>query len=115
MVISGHGKNCVGTAGFVPGHATVIADNDCVVFGSEVVDNLFENCNANILASGGNLIAHDNRFYTPNANASADCDCCGVRPIKDLPRGLEDRSTSSLLPSGDTIIAWGRGKLFGGQ
>jgi hypothetical protein len=105
----------VGSAGFVPGHATEIADNDCVVFGSEVVDSLFENCNANILASGGNIIAHDNRFYTPNANASADCDCCGVRPIKDLPKGLEDRSTSSLLPSGDTIITWGRGKLFGGQ
>ena len=56
----------------------------------------------------------NNRFYTPKGNASATCDCCGLRPLKDLPKGLEDNFTRSLLPDGDTIIQWGRDKLFGG-
>lgn len=45
------------------------------------------------------------------ANASATCDCCGLRPLAELPAGLETNFSSSLLPNGDTLIAWGREKL----
>ena len=114
VVIAVHGQNCVGAASFVPGHATQIYDNDCVVYGNEKVDDLFENCNSDVLKSGGNLHGYNNRFYTELGNASAKCDCCGLRPLAMLEKGLEDNSTASLLPTGDQIIAWGRSKLFGG-
>ena len=53
----------------------------------------------------------NNTFYTKNANASATCDCCGLRPLSALPAGLEDGYASLLLPTDDQIIAWGREKL----
>ncbi len=111
MVIAAHGQNCLGTASFVAGHATQIFDNDCVVFGSERVDDLFENCDNN-LAPNAPVQGFNNRFYTPKGNASATCDCCGLRPLAMLPKGLEDNFTSSMLPSGDEIIAMGRQKLL---
>ena len=141
MIVGVNGQNCVGTASFVPGHATQIYDNDCIVYHTEKVDDLFENCNSGMDPTA---IIHgfNNRFYTPQANgesgtaypflslpphpsptctpththalsASASCDCCGTRPLKDLPKGLEDNFTSSFLPDGETIIEWGRQKLFG--
>ena len=82
------------------------------MYGTERVDALFENCDADVLAAGGNLRGYNNRYYTPLANASANCDCCGLRPLGMLPKGLADNFTSSPLPSGDTIIAWGRAKLL---
>lgn len=110
MVIARHGQNCLGTASFVAGHATQIYDNDCVVYGTERVDDLFENCNTP--GAGQAMVrGFNNRFYTPNANASATCDCCGLRPLAMLPKGLEDNFTSSFLPSAATVIAWGRAKL----
>jgi len=113
VIIATNGQSCIGTAAFVPGHATQYHDNDCVVM-HENVDSLFENCDADVLKAGGNLRGWNNRYYTPLANASATCDCCGTRPLAMLPPGLEDNFTSSLLPPGATIIQWGRDKLFGG-
>jgi hypothetical protein len=133
----------VGTAAFVAGHATEIYDNDCVVFGTERVDDLvrrelaagvpcssrqllptrysplpspapppqFENCNSDLGPGMAPIYGHDNRFYTPQANASATCDCCGLRPLAMLPKGLENNFSSSVLPSAATIINWGRDKL----
>ena len=114
MVVALHGQNCLGTAAFVSGHETVLYDNDCIVYGTERVDDLFENCNSNLGPGMAPVHGYNNRFYTEKANASANCDCCGLRPLRDLPLGLEDNFTSSLLPDGGTIIAWGRNKLFGG-
>jgi len=95
----------------VAGHEDQYYNNSCVVYGTERVDDLFENCNAP--APGQAMLrGHDNRYYTPNANASATCDCCGLRPLAMLPAGLEDNFTSSLLPTGDAIIAWAREKLL---
>ena len=54
---------------------------------------------------------YSNRFYTLHANASATCDCCGLRPLAMLPAGLEDNFSSSFLPTAATIINWGRDKL----
>jgi len=111
VVIAVNGQNCLGTASFVAGHATVIANNSCVVYGKERVDDLFENCDGPSLAPNVPIVGRDNRFYTPNANASATCDCCGERPLRDLPPGLEDNFQLFHLPTGDEIIAWGREKL----
>lgn len=110
VVVAASGQNCVGTASFVPGHATQIFDNDCIVVGTERVDDLFENCNPPS-AGQENIVGFNNRFYTQHANASATCDCCGERPLAMLPKGLEDNFTSSFLPSAATIIAMGRAKL----
>lgn len=113
VIVAINGQNCVGAAAFVPGHATHIFENDCIVFHTERVDDLFENCNPGMDPTAI-LHGYNNRFYTPLGNASATCDHGGLRPLKDLPPGLEDNFTSSLLPDGDTIIQWGRDKLFGG-
>ena len=112
VVVAVHGQNCVGTASFVKGHATMIYNNTCIVYGTERVEDLFENCDGPSLAPNVPLIGYNNRYYTEKANASATCDCCGLRPLKDLPPGLDDNFKSSLLPSGDEIIVWGREKLL---
>lgn len=113
VVVARSGQNCIGTASFVD---AVVADkyydNDCIVFGTERVDDLFENCDSDVLKNGGNVQGFNNRYYTKLGNASANCDCCGLRPLHMLPKGLADNATTSLLPSGDTIIAWGRAKLL---
>lgn len=113
IVVAVNGQNCVGSAAYVPGHATQIYDNDCIVYKTERVDDLFENCNTPIAPLAA-IRGYNNRFYTEKGNASATCDCCGLRPLKDLPKGLEDNFTASLLPTGDAIIAMGRSKLFVG-
>jgi hypothetical protein len=101
----------LGTASFVAGHATQIFDNDCAVWGTERVDDLFENCQGLDPEKSAPIQAYSNRFYTPNANASASCDCCGLRPLALLEHGIERNSTSHHLPSPNTIIKWGRDKL----
>jgi hypothetical protein len=112
VVIARSGQNCIGTAAFVPGHADMYFDNDCVVYGKERVDDLFENCDPPPYdPPQANLIGYNNRFYTPNANASATCDCCGERPLSQLPSGLETNFTSSPIPDGNIMIGWGRAKL----
>ena len=75
-----------------------------------VYSPLTQNCDPPS-ADQEDIRGYNNRFYTANANASATCDCCGLRPLAMLPKGLEDNFTSSKLPSADTIIAWGRSKL----
>ena len=97
-----HGQNCLGTASFVAGHATSIFDNDCVVYGTERVDDLFENCDGDNLKPNVPINGYDNRFYTQNANASATCDCCGLRPLagQAWAVGIETNATSLGLPSG---------------
>jgi len=112
VVVATQGQNCVGTASFVAGHATEIYNNSCIVYGTERVDDLFENCDKD-LAPQVPIHGYNNRFYTEKGNASATCDCCGLRPLKDLPKGLEDNFSAFTLPDGETIIAWGREKLFG--
>ena len=114
VVVAVHGQNCLGTAAFVAGHATELHNNSCIVYGTERVDDLFENCNTDLAPAKAPVHGYNNRFYTELGNASATCDCCGLRPLKDLPPGLEDNFQALLLPSGDDIIAWGREKLFGG-
>ena len=135
VVIALHGQNCIGTASFVFGHEDLYFDNDCVVYGKERVDDLFEvrcdpagepfmsmpplnftrpptqNCNKD-LAPNAALHGFNNRYYTPLANATATCDCCGERPLAQLPPGLADNYTSSGLPTAETIISWGRAKLL---
>ena len=113
VVIALRGQNCIGTTVFVAGHADQYYDNDCVVYGTERVDDLFANCyGKESLLPNVPLIGYNNRYYTPKANASANCDCCGLQPLALLPPGLADNFTSSLLPSPATIIAWGRIKLL---
>jgi hypothetical protein len=114
VVVAVHGQNCLGTASFVAGHATSIYENDCIVYGTERVDDLFENCDGAGLAPQVPVNGYNNRFYTKNANASATCDCCGLRPITGAwAQGIETNASAFALPSGDTIMAWGREKLFG--
>ena len=114
VVIAVHGQNCVGTASFIAGHATSLYENDCVVYGTERVDDLFENCDKD-LAPQVPMNGYNNRFYTALGNASATCDCCGLRPLagQAWAVGIETNASAFTLPSGDTIIAWGRNKLFG--
>jgi hypothetical protein len=111
VVVALHGQNCLGTAAFVSGHETVLYDNDCIVYGTERVDDLFENCNSNLGPGMAPVHGYNNRFYTAKANASATCDCCGLRPLAMLPAGLEDGFTASGLPTAAQIIAMGRLKL----
>ena len=113
VVIAVHGQNCVGTASFIAGHATSLYENDCVVYGTERVDDLFENCDKD-LAPQVPMNGYNNRFYTPLANASATCDCCGTVSLAQLQAinpTLEANATSSGLPSADTVVAWARDKL----
>jgi hypothetical protein len=92
-------------------YADTYTDNDCIVYGTERVDDLFENCDTP--APGQQmLIGANNRFYTPAANASATCDCCGLRPLAQLPAGLEKNFTSSTIPPAPTVIAMARVKLI---
>lgn len=112
VVVAINGQNCIGTAAFAsPEAADQYFDNDCLVYGTERVDDLFENCDPD-LAPNAPLVGYNNRYYTEKANASATCDCCGLRPLRDLPAGLATNFTSSLLPTGDAIIAMGRAKLL---
>ncbi len=111
VVIARRGQNCLGTASFVSGHATQVFDNDCAVWGTERVDDLFENCQGLDPSTRAPIQAFNNRFYTQHANASASCDCCGLRPLAMLEHGIERNFTSQRLPSPATIIAWGRDKL----
>lgn len=113
VIVGLHGQGCIGTAGFVPGHVDTYHDNDCIVFRTETVDALFENCNPSLIAAGGSLKGYNNRYYTPLGNASANCDCCGVRPLAQLSgTGLADNFTASVLPAPERIIAMGRAKLL---
>ena len=112
VVVARHGQNCLGTASFVSGHATQIYENDCVVYGTERVDDLFENCDPG-LAPNVPVHGFNNRFYTQNANASATCDKWqGMHPLGDLPPGLEDNYTRLSLPTPATLLGWGRAKLL---
>lgn len=70
-----------------------------------------QNCDKD-LAPNAALRGWNNRYYTPHANASATCDCCGLRPLAQLPAGLADNFTASGLPTPAQIIAWGRAKLL---
>lgn len=63
VVVARSGQNCIGTASFVAGHADRYFNNSCVVYGSERVDDLFENCNAPSPGQGM-LIGYNNRYYT---------------------------------------------------
>lgn len=110
LVYVNNGWNCVNIASFKTGHADIVFDNDCIVTTQERVDSLFENCNQ---PGPGQAMMHgyNNRFYTPNANASADCDCCGRIPLGQLRAGVEDNFTSSLIPAGDVIVGWAKVKL----
>jgi hypothetical protein len=108
----------VGTAGFFQwpaSRALQIFDNDCVVQEHEVVDWLFDTCREGQQDPPVvGMIGFNNRFYTPLANASATCDCCGTVSLAQLQAinpTLEANATSSGLPSADTIVAWARDKL----
>lgn len=111
VVAATSGQNCIGTASFVTGHADRYFNNSCIVYGNERVDDLFENCNSPPSPGQEMLIGYSNRYFTPNSNASATCDCCGLVPLSKLPAGLEDNFTSSAIPAGDVIIGWAREKL----
>jgi hypothetical protein len=107
VVVARNGQNCIGTASFVAGHADRYFNNSCVVYGTERVDDLFENCNEPGPGQAM-LVGFNNRYYTAvgagpcggggaaawapltrppvvqAANASATCDCCGLRPLREL-------------------------------
>ena len=63
VVVARNGQNCIGTASFVTGHADKYFNNSCIVYGTERVDDLFENCNS---PSPGQemLIGFNNRYFT---------------------------------------------------
>ena len=109
-VIVMNGWNFLNVASFLTGHADTTFDNDFADTTQEKVEDLFDNCNAP--RPGQQMISgRNNRFYTPFGNASANCDCCGKIPLGQLRKGLEDNFTASVLPPGDTYVAWGRAKL----
>lgn len=111
VIIASSGQNCLGTASFVAGHADQVYNNKCVVYGTERVDDLFENCDKDLGPGMEPVHGYNNSFYTANGNASATCDCCGLRPLAQLPAGLEDNFQALGLPTGDQVIAWARDKL----
>ena len=63
VVVARNGQNCIGTASFVAGHADRYFNNSCVVYGTERVDDLFENCDS---PSPGQamLVGYNNRYFT---------------------------------------------------
>lgn len=93
------------------GHTDLIYDNDCVILDQERVDDLFDNCRE----SGGKVTIRgsNNRFYTPLANATVTCDCCGKITLAELARVspfTEANASSFLLPTVDTVVSWARAK-----
>lgn len=89
----------------------MIADNDCVILTQERVDDLFDNCNEQLPIVS--IRGYNNRFYTPLANATVTCDCCGHITLAELAKispTTESNYTSSLLPTTDTLVAWARAK-----
>ena len=106
-----NGWNCVNVAGQYAGHEDVIFDNDCVITTQERVDDLFDNCREKPPMSS--VRGSNNRFYTPLANATVTCDCCGKITLAELAAIsplTEANATSLPLPSVDTLVAWARAK-----
>lgn len=64
VIIALHGQDCIGSAGFVAGHATQHWDNDCVVYGTETVTNIFENCWEQVPPGNSPIHGFNNRYYT---------------------------------------------------
>jgi hypothetical protein len=115
VIIASNGQNCLGTASFVAGSATQIFDNDCVVYGKERVDDLFENCDGANLRPNVPIRGYNNRFYTKLGNATVTCDCCGEITLAELSKidnTIEQNYSAFLLPTSDQIIQWGRNKLL---
>ena len=63
VVVARNGQNCIGTASFVAGHADKYFNNSCIVYGTERVDDLFENCNTPFPGQEM-LIGFNNRYFT---------------------------------------------------
>lgn len=105
VVVARNGQNCIGTASFVTGHADKYFNNSCIVYGTERVDDLFENCNA---PSPGQemLIGFNNRYFTavrPIGRAFIVFNrlhfsmCCHVRPLTH--RLLATAAVCALSPT----------------
>jgi hypothetical protein len=96
----------------IQGHEDLIFDNDYVQTQTDKVDDLFDNCRETLPVVS--IRGWNNRFYTPNANASATCDCCGKVTLAELavinPR-IEANFTSSFVPPGSVIVGWARDKV----
>jgi hypothetical protein len=77
----------------------------------ERVDDLFDNCREQ--APITTILGSNNRFYTPLANATVTCDCCGKITLAELAKispTTEANYTSLTLPTTDTVVAWARAK-----
>lgn len=80
VIIALHGQDCIGSAGFVAGHATQHWDNDCVVYGTETVNGLFENCWTQVPPGNSPIHGFNNRYYTKKVRLITN----GTRRVSSL-------------------------------
>lgn len=125
-------KSCIGFGSFKPGHRDIVQNNKCLV-GLETISSPFEHQTAiirdsagnqvskeldnvgGLVCKGANAILRNNRYYTPNGNASYECyDVDGEVSFEDIKQkyGLEQGSTSEKIPPLKVIIQWARSLLI---
>ena len=110
------GQACYNAGDYNPGHETWIFGNKCVVpMGSDGTPNEMIGHTGSACKGGahgtGPLMAWNNSYYTPLAEAMVGCDGGEVK-IADMPPPFELGSTSNLMPTALDIVSWGRAKLL---
>ena len=105
-----HKGVCVGFGSFFPGHGHVVRRNTCLVPMSDTPVVQLAKC------KGSNAVLHDNRYFTPNATATAQCGYGGEPiPFEELKKqfGIEQGSSVEATPKEAKVVAsWALGVLF---
>ena len=110
------GQGCINSGDFVPGHETRIFNQTCVLppTGSSPRQspNIVTHVDAACFGPApGRLVAHDNKYFTLDANATAQCGGGAQVPIAAMPPPFEAGSTAGAIPPGEVLIAWARERL----
>ena len=113
LVVAKPDDNFLGTASFVPGHASIITGNTFVGGDDIHVDALFENCDkgcGNGYVDSCRIVTNGNTFYTPDGLPTAACDGDDKTriPLAKLPFGMEAGFTAGKTPSVGVLLGWMR-------
>ncbi len=111
------GQSCFNLDDAVPGFATQVYDNVCVLppEGSrgdpELVDSSLGD-DACTGAGPSSPTMHDNSYFTASGIATVQCSNGSRVDILSLPAPMEARAEVGKIPDDDTLISWFRAKLI---